>query len=202
MCEKDCEKRVVIDGTGHIAGRLGSIVAKKLLEGYQVTILCAESIVLTGPIHRSKGKYEDFLNKGCVYNPRKGPYHYHEPSKYFTRILKRMLPHKKHRGAIALGNLTVYEGIPNGFEFVTKSVCPQALAEYKSNPIRKSTTLGLLLENYGWKYSKVTEEFKTRALNKEKMFLAAQSSKAELTKKEIASTSFKNEVNDILSTME
>lgn len=155
-------EEIVIDGTNHIAGRLGSVIAKKLLEGKKVTVLCAEAIKLTGPIHRRKLAYENFLDKRCIVNPNKGPFHYSQPSKYFTRITKRMLPHKKKRGNNALKNLTVFDGFPE--EFVDKeiSICPKALLEYKANPVRKSSTLGELLSCFGWKYAEITEKCNNR----------------------------------------
>ena len=39
---------VVIDGRGHLLGRLASIVAKQLLEGKKVVVVRCESIVVSG----------------------------------------------------------------------------------------------------------------------------------------------------------
>ncbi len=41
-------KTVVIDGKGHLLGRLASIVAKQLLEGAKITVVRAEAIVVSG----------------------------------------------------------------------------------------------------------------------------------------------------------
>ncbi|KAJ3193600.1 60S ribosomal protein L16B, partial [Dinochytrium kinnereticum] len=45
---------VVIDGKGHLIGRLASIVAKQLLNGQKVTIVRCEEINVTGSFYRNK----------------------------------------------------------------------------------------------------------------------------------------------------
>jgi large subunit ribosomal protein L13Ae len=42
------EKQVVIDGKGHLFGRLASVIAKELLSGQQIVVLRCEQIVITG----------------------------------------------------------------------------------------------------------------------------------------------------------
>ena len=39
---------VVIDGKGHLLGRLASVTAKQLLNGKKIVIVRAEQIVVTG----------------------------------------------------------------------------------------------------------------------------------------------------------
>lgn len=195
-------REIVLDGTGHIAGRLGSHIAKMLLEGYSITVLCAESIVLTGPIHRSKLRYKDYLRKRCLVKPSKGPYHYKEPSKFFTRLVKRMVPHKTKRGADALKRLAVFEGIPEKLVGVGRSICPKALLKYKANPIRKSATYGELLSTFGWKYRDITEKVKNKILQKEGEIAKQESEKQEEMVKVRASESFVREVEERLSLIE
>lgn len=195
-------REVVLDGTGHIAGRLGSHVAKMLLEGYSIIVLCAEAIVLTGPIHRSKLRYKSYLRKRCLVNPSKGPYHYKEPSKFFIRLVKRMVPHKKKRGAEALKRLTVFEGIPEGFENTTRSICPKALLKYKANPIRKSATYGELLSTFGWKYRNITEALKKKVLQKENEKKEKEDEKNKELLKMKMSDSFVKEVDEALARIE
>jgi len=40
--------RVVIDGKGHLLGRLASIVAKQLLAGKKIVVVRTEQIVISG----------------------------------------------------------------------------------------------------------------------------------------------------------
>lgn len=196
------DKTLVVDATGHIAGRLGTHIAKKLLEGYTVTVLCAESIVLTGPLHRSKLRYKEYLNKKCLVNPRKGPYHYKEPSKLFIRLVKRMVPHKKVKGQKALAKLSVFEGIPSKFEGVPRSICPRALLSFKANPIRKSATYGELLFDFGWKYGEMTQQMRENVLKREQAQSSTQAVKKEDAQRTRESDSFRKEVDELLSRIE
>ena len=42
------EKEIVIDGSGHIIGRLASTVAKELLSGQKVVVVRCEALEITG----------------------------------------------------------------------------------------------------------------------------------------------------------
>lgn len=47
-------KPKIIDGKGHILGRLASVVAKSLLEGQKIVVVRCEDINIAGNFHRSK----------------------------------------------------------------------------------------------------------------------------------------------------
>ena len=42
------EKQIVIDGKGHLFGRLASVIAKELLSGQKIVVVRCEQIVITG----------------------------------------------------------------------------------------------------------------------------------------------------------
>ena len=42
------EKQVVIDGKGHLLGRLASVVAKELLSGQAIVVVRCEQLVISG----------------------------------------------------------------------------------------------------------------------------------------------------------
>ena len=48
------EAPVVIDGRGHLLGRLGSVAAKELIGGQKVIIVCCEQITISGSLVRNK----------------------------------------------------------------------------------------------------------------------------------------------------
>jgi two-component system phosphate regulon sensor histidine kinase PhoR len=48
------EKEIVIDGKGHLMGRLASLVAKQILNGFHVTVVRCEEINISGPFFRNK----------------------------------------------------------------------------------------------------------------------------------------------------
>ncbi|KAI2797382.1 hypothetical protein RDWZM_000237 [Blomia tropicalis] len=158
-------KTLIIDGHGHLLGRLASIVAKTLLQGQKIVIVRCEDINISGSFYRNKLKYLAFLRKKCNVNPARGPYHFRAPSKIFWRTVRGMMPHKTRRGDSALDNLRVVEGIPPPFDKKKRMVVPSALRTLRLNPRRKYCELGRLSHEVGWKYQNVikTLELKRKA---------------------------------------
>ena len=101
------EKEVVVDGKGHLLGRLASIVAKELLNGQRVVIVRCEKILMSGSLYRHKVMYSEFLKKRMLHNPRRGIVHWKAPSRLVWRAIRGMMPHKTPRGAASLGILIV-----------------------------------------------------------------------------------------------
>lgn len=50
----EMQKVVVVDGKGHLVGRLASIVAKQLLNGQKVVVVRCEELNMTGSLFRNK----------------------------------------------------------------------------------------------------------------------------------------------------
>ena len=48
--------QVVIDGSGHLLGRLASIIAKQLLNGQKVVVVRCEALNISGEFFRAKRK--------------------------------------------------------------------------------------------------------------------------------------------------
>ena len=65
------EKEVVIDGRGHLVGRLASKVAKEILRGQRVVVVRCELLNLSGSLFRKKLEWEEFLHKSNNTNPRR-----------------------------------------------------------------------------------------------------------------------------------
>lgn len=93
---------IVIDGRGHLLGRLASIVAKQLLKGQHVTIVRCEDICLSGGIVRQKEKFMRYLKKRMNTNPKMGPFHFRSPSRMLLKAIRGMIPHKTPRGQEAM----------------------------------------------------------------------------------------------------
>ena len=55
------EKEIVIDGRGHLLGRLASIVAKEIISGQRVVVVRCEQIERSGSLFRNKLKFREFL---------------------------------------------------------------------------------------------------------------------------------------------
>lgn len=155
-------KEALIDGRGHLLGRLASVVAKTLLNGDNVSVVRAEEINISGPFFRNKIRYMSFLKKRCLVNPKRGPIHFRAPSKIFWRTVRGMLPHKTKRGAAALARLKVCEGIPPTYQKKKRMVVPTALRVLRLAPGRKYTVLKDLSHEYGWKYKDVVERLEAK----------------------------------------
>ncbi|ODN90218.1 ribosomal protein L13 [Cryptococcus wingfieldii CBS 7118] len=154
---------IVIDGKGHLLGRLASIVAKQLLSGQKVTVVRCEEINISGSFFRNKLKYHDYLHKRHIVNPRKsGPFHFRAPSRILFKAIRGMIPHKLSRGAAALKRLELFEGVPPAQDKIKKMVVPAALRVLRLKPGRKFCTLKRLSAEVGWKYGDVVDRLEEK----------------------------------------
>jgi large subunit ribosomal protein L13Ae len=144
------EKEIIIDGKGHLLGRLASLVAKQLLRGQRIVVVRCEEMNISGSLFRNNLKYREFLNKSCNTNPRRHFKHYSHPSRMFWRTVRGMLPHKEMRGKAALQHLKVFEGIPYPYDVKKRMVVPAALKVIRLKPMRRFCRLGDLAQMAGW----------------------------------------------------
>lgn len=164
-------KPFVIDGKGHLLGRLASVVAKQLITGQQVIVVRAELLNISGSFFRNKLRYEAFLHKRHLVNPKKlGPFHQRAPSRIFKRAVRGMLPHKTARGAAAFHKLKVYEGVPTALECRKRVVVPDALRVLRLKPGRKWATLGRISSEYGWTHGDTIDQLETKRKVKQQAF--------------------------------
>lgn len=170
------EKVVVVDGKGHLLGRLASIVAKQLLTGQRVVVVRCEELNISGSFFRNKLKYHAFLRKKVATNPRRGAYHFRAPSKIFWRTVRGMLPHKTARGAAALERMKVFEGMPEPYSTMKRMVVPAALRIVRLKPGRRFTTLKRLSTEVGWKYETVLADLEGKRKEKSASFYAEKKS--------------------------
>jgi large subunit ribosomal protein L13Ae len=153
---------VVIDGKGHLLGRLSALVAKELLNGQKVVVVRAEEINVSGSLFRSKIRYWQFLRKRMNTNPRRGPFHQRSPSAVFVRTVRGMIPHKTVRGENAMARLTVFEGVPSRYVSVKKMVVPQALKVLRLDSKRKYCKIGDMSSQVGWTKSSVISKLEAK----------------------------------------
>jgi len=157
------EPVVVIDGKGHLLGRLASLVAKQLLNGQKIVVVRCEALNISGEFFRAKLKWAAHMRRITRYNPtRGGPFHFRAPSRIFYKAVRGMIPHKTARGAAALERLKVFEGVPPPYDKQKKVVVPQALRVLRLQPGRKYCTVGRLSHENGWKYQDVVARLEDR----------------------------------------
>ncbi len=99
----------VVDADGAILGRLSSSIAKRLLNGEEITIINAEKVLISGSAQKSYEEYFSAYQRGKAI---KGPYYPRMPDGILRRAVRGMLPIKTSRGKNAYRNLKVYTGVP------------------------------------------------------------------------------------------
>ncbi len=99
----------VIDANGLIMGRLASNVAKRLLNGEDISIVNAEKAVISGSKITTFKEYDEIRNMGTR---EFGPYFPKMPDRIMKRTVRGMLPYKRARGRDAMARLRVYIGVP------------------------------------------------------------------------------------------
>ena len=142
------ERLTVIDATNAIAGRLSSVVAKRLLRGERIAIVNSENAIITGDPKRVLNMYMKRVSEWrTYYNPEKrGPKIPRTPDRILKRMVRGMLPKKKPKGREALKRLRVYIGVPEDLKGVKAVKVKEA--ELKRDDI-KYITLGELSKLLG-----------------------------------------------------
>lgn len=121
-----------------------------------------EEIVISGGLVRQKAKFERFMRKRSVTNPRRGAVKFRAPSRILWRTIRGMIPHKTARGAAALERLKVFEGVPAPYDKVKRMVVPDALKVLRLQHGHKSVRLGDLATQVGWKHNEVVLELEAK----------------------------------------
>ena len=155
-------KGTVVDGRGHLMGRLAAIVAKQLLRGEKIAVVRCEEMNVSQGLQRNKYRMANWMHKKHLTNPKKGPFHYRGPRKMFWRVVRGMLPYRTNNGMAALNRMKVFEGIPPPFDRKKRVVCPQALRVLRLAPGRKFCRLGDLAKLIGWKHDDLLQELEAK----------------------------------------
>jgi len=128
------EKVLYIDASNQVLGRLASIVAKKLLEGYRVIVVNVEKAVISGEKTRVIEGYKILLKVKTHYNPEKsGIRRPRNPINIFKRAVRGMLPMSQEKGRDAFKRLKVYIGVPSSLSNNTFIQFPEASASRLKN---------------------------------------------------------------------
>ncbi|XP_037586423.1 60S ribosomal protein L13a-like [Cebus imitator] len=160
---------LVLDGRGHLLGRLAAIAAEQVLLGRKVAVVRCEGINISGNFYRNKLKYLDFLRKRMNTNPSRGPYHFRAPSRIFRRPGRGVLPHKTKQGPAAPHRLKVFDGIPPPYDTIERVVVPAAPKVVRLKPTRKFAYLGRLAHEVGCKHQAVRATLEEKRKEKAKI---------------------------------
>ncbi|UCE29965.1 MAG: 50S ribosomal protein L13 [Candidatus Bathyarchaeota archaeon] len=138
------EHAAVIDATGLILGRMASHIARRLLQGEEITIVNAEKAAISGKRLSIVKEAKKYLEIG---HPRKGPLHRRRPDRIVRRTVRGMLPRRKPKGQQAYKRLKVFLDIPKEFETKEIQTIPEADASRLRCPY---ITVGKLAKEIGW----------------------------------------------------
>ncbi|MBU4245705.1 MAG: 50S ribosomal protein L13 [Nanoarchaeota archaeon] len=108
---------MIIDATDTILGRMASIVAKKALQGEEITIINAEKAVISGSHESVFMKYKF---KNDVGDQIKGPFMSRMSDRLVRRVIRGMLPWHSSRGRAAFKKIHVFIGNPENVKGAEK----------------------------------------------------------------------------------
>jgi len=126
---EDKQPSTVIDASGLVLGRMGSIVAKRLLLGESIVIVNAQKAIISGKRLSRVKEARAFLDIG---HPGKGPFHPRRPDQIVRRTIRGMLPRRLPKGQMAFKRLRVFLGVPSEF----KGVVFQTISEADANKLK------------------------------------------------------------------
>ncbi|MBR7124067.1 MAG: 50S ribosomal protein L13 [Candidatus Methanomethylophilaceae archaeon] len=137
----------VIDGKNAVLGRLGTVVAQKIMAGEDVVVLNCESIIVTGEKEMVFADYKARFDRGEC-KSRKGPFYPRRADLLFKRSVRGMIPWTTTSGRNAFRRLHAYVGTPKQFtEGFDITVEEQAMKKITG----KYTTLGAVAKFLGSK---------------------------------------------------
>ena len=113
----------VINADGAVIGRLGTVVAKRLLGGEEIAIVNSEKAIITGKKAMIKDEYTVKREMGTY---RKGPFFPRMPDALLKRSIRGMIPYQSPHGRTAFKRLKCYIGIPKEFEGKQIEIVEQA----------------------------------------------------------------------------
>jgi large subunit ribosomal protein L13Ae len=141
----------------------------------------------TNNLYLNTVKYHAYLNKRCLVNPTRGPFHFRAPSRILYKAIRGMVPHKTARGAAALDRIKLFEGVPAPYDRVKRMVIPAALRVLRLKPGRKYTTIGRVSHEVGWKYQDVVAKLEEKRKAKSAAYYQRKTALAAIQKKAVAS---------------
>ena len=134
----------IIDGRNAVLGRLGSVVAQRIMDGEEIVVVNAESIVVTGERDMVFADYKARVDRGDT-TKRKGPFYPRRADLLFKRSVRGMIPWTTTSGREAYRRLHVYVGTPKQFADAETVKIEDAMKKING----KYTTLGAISKFLG-----------------------------------------------------
>ena len=134
----------IIDGRNAVLGRLGSVVAQRIMDGEEIVVINAESIVVTGERDMVFADYKARVDRGDT-TKRKGPFYPRRADLLFKRSVRGMIPWTSTSGREAYRRLHVFVGTPKQFADAETVKIEDAMKKING----KYTTLGAISKFLG-----------------------------------------------------
>jgi len=134
----------IIDGTNAVLGRLGSVVAQRIMDGEEIVVINAEKIVVTGERDMVFADYKARVDRGDT-TKRKGPFYPRRADLLFKRSVRGMIPWTSTSGREAYRRLHVFVGVPKQFADAETEKVEDAMKKISG----KYTTLGAISKFLG-----------------------------------------------------
>jgi len=134
----------IIDGTNAVLGRLGSVVAQRIMDGEEIVVVNAESILVTGERDMVFADYKARVDRGDT-TKRKGPFYPRRADLLFKRSVRGMIPWTSTSGREAYRRLHVFVGVPKQFADAETEKVEDAMKKISG----KYTTLGAISKFLG-----------------------------------------------------
>ena len=134
----------IIDGRNAVLGRLGSVVAQRIMDGEEIVVINAEGIVVTGERDMVFADYKARVDRGDT-TKRKGPFYPRRADLLFKRSVRGMIPWTTTSGREAYRRLHVYVGTPKQFADAETVKIEDAMKKING----KYTTLGAISKFLG-----------------------------------------------------
>jgi large subunit ribosomal protein L13 len=141
---------VIVDATGHVVGRLASVLAKRLLNGEEVVVVNAEKAIITGRKSVVFQEYRARHQRGSTASRMRGigPNYPRRPDMILRRTISRMMPYQQPRGRTVLKRLRVYLSVPQDY----KEKPMETIADAKRPPQGPYVSLGEISRLLGSKF--------------------------------------------------
>ena len=134
----------IIDGRNAVLGRLGSVVAQRIMDGEEIVVINAESIIVTGERDMIFADYKARVDRGDT-TKRKGPFYPRRADLLFKRSVRGMIPWTSTSGREAYRRLHVFVGTPKQFADAETEKVEDAMKKISG----KYTTLGAISKFLG-----------------------------------------------------
>jgi large subunit ribosomal protein L13 len=148
-------RRIVVDATNQIVGRMASRIAKMLLEGWQVDVINAEKAVLSGEPTMVVRGYQILLDVKTHTNPYRNKIKRpRTPIGIVKDAVKGMLPKHNTRGREALRRFKAYIGEPEEIKKMVEEGKAIMIKFPDADAVRlsgKYITVGEVAKRMGWK---------------------------------------------------